>query len=93
MPLLLIIGVALLCSAEDTAQDVKIYGLYDDSRNFTYYMKDDAVFSTQWSLIYYVRNNALYDKSWQRRYFIKDNEIYDENRFLQYRIKEYTPSK
>jgi len=88
--LLMIIGTALLCSAEDAAQDSKIYGLYDDSRNLTYYMKGNAVYDAEWNLQYYVRNNALYDKGWQRRFFIKGNEIYDENRHLQYRIKEYT---
>jgi len=86
----LIIGAVMMCSAEDTAQDIKIYGLYDNSRNLTYYMKGNAVYDAEWNLQFYIRNNALYDKGWQRRYFIKGNEIYDENRHLQYRIKEYT---
>jgi hypothetical protein len=89
--LLLIIGVALPCSAETTAQDGKIFGVYDGNRNLTYYMKGEAVYDTQWGLQYYIRNNTLYDKNWQRRYFIKGDEIYNEDRYLQYWIKEYTP--
>jgi len=93
IPLLLIMGAALLCSAEDTAQVFKIYGIYDNSRNLIYYMKGDAIYDAQWNLHYRVRNNALYDMDWQRRHFIKGNEIYDENRYLQYRIKEYTTAQ
>lgn len=93
IPLLLIMSAALLCSAEDTAQVIKIYGIYDNSRNLIYYMKGDAIYDAQWNLHYRVRNNALYDMDWQRRHFIKGNEIYDENRYLQYRIKEYTTAQ
>lgn len=87
--LLLIMSVPLLCFTEDIAQDIKIYGVYDVSRNLIYYMKGDTIYDVQWNLQYRVRNDALYDMDWQRRYFIKGSEIYDENRYLQYRIKEY----
>lgn len=93
LTLTLIIGVAFLCfaSAEDTAQQGKLYGVYDGGWGLRYYMENDALYDTGWGLQYYIRGNILYDKSWQRRGTIKGSDIYDENQYLRYHIKEYTP--
>lgn len=89
IPLLLVIGMALVCSSEGTAQDEKLYGIYDENQRLTYYIKGNNVYDTLWGLRYYMRNNVLYDTNWKRQYFIKGSEIYNEDRYLQYRIKEY----
>jgi hypothetical protein len=91
--LLLITGVVFLCfaSAEDTAQQEKLYAVYDGSWGLAYYMKGDALYSQNWELQYYIRGNILYDKRWQMRGTIKGSDIYDEHQYLRYRIKEYKP--
>jgi hypothetical protein len=93
--LVLITGVAFLCfgSAEDTAQQQTLYGVYDGNWSLIYYIKGDALYDTNFELQYYIRGNILYDKSLQRQGVIKGSEIYDDHQHLQYRIKEYKPYK
>ncbi len=91
--LLLIIGVAFVCfvSAEDAAQQEKLYGVYDVGWGLRYYMKGGVLYDTGWKLQCYIRGNILYDKHWQRSGIIEGSDIYDEHQYLRYHIKEYKP--